>query len=291
MHLKEKKITDKEKELISKLYREIYKNFSNYQVDVFLCGGDVTKDTDRRKLNEYLKNEKDIMIFYPEHIFVEYFNINQKSDYLTLEKLLAENVDFICIVCESPGAIAELGAFSANKSIMHKIFALLKKDFEKDESFINLGPVRHLLKNDKNSVQYYNSDNFEKICTKFKTKIKRYLKEAPEIKTINHITGMFYFISLLLYIFKELQRDFIFSYVKFIYSSIEKNRRISQIKPIYYAAEKLLFNKGIIKVKNRDSLELTLLGYSFISNLLNKNRNYCYDNIICDIMRYKYYKY
>lgn len=289
MHKKEISLNKHEKKLLEDLCDKLYKKFSNNHVDIFLCGGDINADTIRKKVNAYLKSEKCIMIFYPEKVFVEYFNLNNKADYLTLETILAENVDFICIICESPGSIAELGAFSANKDVRPKIIAMIDKKFEKDESFINLGPVKHLLSHNKSSVKYYNDENLEKICNKLRTQFKQHLKESVEPRTVSKITGMFYFISLLLYLFKELNKDKLFSYLKYTVEEIEGIKE--DFEPIYSATQKILFNENFIKNKTQTTLELTKSGSQFVYELLNTKENPIYNEIISDIIKYKYYKY
>lgn len=291
----ENNLCKREKELLKKLYLKLYKQFSNCHVDIFLCGGDVNKNTDRKRISNILSSENYLMIFYPERVFVEYFNLNHTSDYLTLENILAENVDFIFIICESPGSIAELGAFSANEKFRYKIQALLKKEYEKDNSFINLGPVKHLLSYDKSSVQYYNNENLDDICLKLKNKLKKYFKKSKKIKNVCKITGIFYFSCLLLYIFKELTKGKLYLYIKYVSLIIEENKDFSNFDPIYSAAEKLLFNKNFIYAKNRDTFKLTYNGSNFINKLLNIGNSYkqqcIYNDIICDILKYKYYRY
>lgn len=279
-----------EEKFLKDLCNKMYKNFSNNHIDIFLCGGDVNEDTVRKKVRDYLKSEKYIMIFYPEKVFVEYFNLNSESDYLTLETILAENVDFICIVCESPGSIAELGAFSINKKVRPKIIAMIDEKYKNDESFINLGPVKHLLNNDKSSVKHYSDENIEEICAELQKKFKQHLKEYTKPRTIDKITGMFYFISLLLYLFKELDKDKLFCYVKYVVEKLENPGADFEFIPIYSATEKILFNENFIQNKTQKTLELTKSGSEFIYDLMNKNENPIYNLVISDIIKYKYYK-
>jgi hypothetical protein len=49
----------------------------------------------------------------------------------------------IILFVESPGSIAELGAFSALKTVQPKVLAVVNKKFDRP-SFIANGPVRHL---------------------------------------------------------------------------------------------------------------------------------------------------
>ena len=164
------------------------------------------------------------MIFYPEKVFVEYFNLNKNSDYLSLETLLAQNVDYICIVCESSGSLVELGAFSNIEEIRNKIIALNDEKYKKEKSFVNLGPIKHLLKYNKNSAKFYNDENLTKICDDLKKMFRQYLKISNEPRTIDKITGMFYFICLLLYFFKvEKKKNYYLTY-NMLYYLLKKKR-------------------------------------------------------------------
>lgn len=283
-------LTDLEKEVLSNICNKIYKNFSNNHVDIFLCGGDLTKNTIRKQVKNLLQ-EKYIMIFYPENVFVEYFNLNKNSDYLALETLLAQNVDYICIVCESSGSLVELGAFSNIEEIRNKIIALNDEKYKKEKSFVNLGPIKHLLKHNKNSVKFYNDENLTKICEDLKKMFRQHLKISNEPRTIDKITGMFYFICLLLYFFKYLEKEKLFSYLQYVIKSVENKKNFSDLDASYYAAEKILFNENLIRNKSPKELELTKKAKKMMLELINKNEKSFYNNVISDIIKLKYYHY
>ena len=66
---KKEKVLDKyEKKILDKLYNKMYKNLPNRHVDIFLCGGDINKDTIRKKVRNFLKSVDFLMIFFPEII-------------------------------------------------------------------------------------------------------------------------------------------------------------------------------------------------------------------------------
>lgn len=279
-----------EKKVLNNICKEIYKNFSKNHVDIFLCGGDLTENTIRKKVKTLLQ-EKYIMIFYPEKVFVEYFNLNKNSDYLALETLLAQNVDYICIVCESSGSLVELGAFSNIEEIRNKIIALNDEKYKKEKSFVNLGPIKHLLKYNKNSVKFYNDENLTKICDDLKKMFRQHLKISNEPRTLDKITGMFYFICLLLYFFKSLEKEKLLSYLQYVILSVEKKEDFNDLEARYYAAEKILFNENLIKNKSQKELELTEKAKKMMLELINKNENIVYNNVISDIIKLKYYHY
>lgn len=65
------------------------------------------------------------------------------ADLLEVENYVADLADVIILFVESPGSIAELGAFSALTKVQPKILAVVNKKF-REPSFISDGPVRRL---------------------------------------------------------------------------------------------------------------------------------------------------
>jgi hypothetical protein len=59
---------------------------------------------------------------------------------------------------ESPGSIAELGAFAASNELRPKTVAVLNKKHGSEKSFIADGPVRKIKGENENHVYYYNWD-------------------------------------------------------------------------------------------------------------------------------------
>ena len=84
-------------------------------VSIFLCGGSSPTDEKfRRELGTTISTTKSkyrYSVFFPEDMFVELILGHQGVDLLTLENLLAESVSAVTILVQSPGTIAELGAF------------------------------------------------------------------------------------------------------------------------------------------------------------------------------------
>jgi hypothetical protein len=65
------------------------------------------------------------------------------TDLLEVEEYVAAFADLIILFVESPGSIAELGAFSALATVQPKLLAVLNKKFS-EPSFISDGPARRL---------------------------------------------------------------------------------------------------------------------------------------------------
>jgi hypothetical protein len=109
---------------------------------VFLCGG--ADRTLRDELARYLRSrhKDELDVFYAEDVWSRVNNANSAGNALELEHRLAEVADLIIIVLESAGAIAELGAFAAVPQLRKKLLPIVDKKYARDDSFINMGPIR-----------------------------------------------------------------------------------------------------------------------------------------------------
>jgi DNA-binding transcriptional ArsR family regulator len=76
------------------------------------------------------------------------------SDLVDVENYLAHLAAVTVLFVESPGSIAELGAFSASDHLHHKILAVINEFHGSDDSFISDGPVRKLFNHDSSRILY-----------------------------------------------------------------------------------------------------------------------------------------
>lgn len=93
-------------------------------------------------------------LFRPEEI------TNWQSDavyknLMDFEADLASICSLVVIVLESPGAIAELGAFSQLPDLSRKIIVIKSNKYTEAPSFINLGILRHIKEAQPTSVKTY----------------------------------------------------------------------------------------------------------------------------------------
>lgn len=152
--------------LIEKLFTEIsllinaniFAKLRSRSLTTFLIGaGQSASDSLRDNLKNELARWRYIYwidIYYPEQLFEELMKSSGNFDLLSLENLLAKSVHAIVIILESPGAIAELGAFTNHPELKDKLIVIVDKKYSKAKSFISLGPIRYL-KNTKSIVLYH----------------------------------------------------------------------------------------------------------------------------------------
>lgn len=160
------------------------KAVTSYKTTIFLCGADITlKDRMRFKVAEALERHYYshwIDIVYPEAIFEELLYSSKTSDLLSLENLLAESVDVIILIPESPGSFAELGAFANDEKLRSKIICVLDKKYKKHKSFINQGPVKLIKKVNNSGVIYVNPDDIRSELDKLINSIKKIKKSSTK---------------------------------------------------------------------------------------------------------------
>jgi hypothetical protein len=137
----------------------------NYPRYIFLCGGPVSSSMPPgvpRSLWHSLV--KKIGIDYPdlqknivlaESIF-DKFEKDDYGDLLTFERDLASFCSAIVIILESPGAIAEFGAFVLLKEVVDKLYAVIDSSHYKAPSFIRKGPIEYLLQRQEKQVISHN---------------------------------------------------------------------------------------------------------------------------------------
>ena len=290
-----------DKEIVKKIYEEVFLHVHHSNIDLFLCGGasNKLKKSNRDQLRKRLENDKKISVFYPEELFVELSSKKKKYDLFTLEKFLADNSDLIIIVCESPGSFTELGAFVSNLNTLNKLVVLIQKKYKKDKSFVMLGPVRYIEKNNKKNIIYFNNnlDDMGKAVKEYLLSNYRFYRTKKHtkgcVKEINLITGQYYFIILLLYFFGKVEIIELNEVIKFIYK--EKDFDLSQLEVLYTAVLKRLYKEGLLIKSFVDGLncyQLSKKGYYFAKDLLLdvmlNNRDRIVNRIRLDIISAQY---
>jgi hypothetical protein len=131
---------------------------------VFLCGANKDKSTisERRKaLLEFSQQHlPHTQFFLAERIFTTLRTEEHKGNWLDLEHDISMFADNIIIVLESPSSFTELGAFSHDK-LRSKLIIINDSQFKKEESFINMGPIKAVCEasSDENILYYKMSDD------------------------------------------------------------------------------------------------------------------------------------
>lgn len=139
---------------------DIFAKIGSRSLTVFLVGsGQESPKSIRDPIRRELTGRRYynwLDVYYPEELFEELTRSSVHFDLLSLENLLAESVHSVVIILESPGSIAELGAFANHSELRDRLVVVVDKKYQNAKSFIILGPVRYLKKNTKSIVIFHN---------------------------------------------------------------------------------------------------------------------------------------
>jgi len=150
--------------LSNRIREDVYRPAYNFKTTIFLCGADISKKEKMRyKIAESISaNWRTYFdIIFPEDIFDELLNSSKTKDLLSLEALLADSVDSIVVIPESPGSFAELGAFANDAQLRKKLICVVDKKYEKDKSFINKGPLKLVKKENSSGLLFIDPNNID----------------------------------------------------------------------------------------------------------------------------------
>ena len=128
---------------------------------IFLCGGKIGENGPYLSCRDYFwrhlkNNAKKIAdrVRLAEDVN-KWFRGGEFPDLLMLENYVAHLADITVLFVESPGSIAELGAFAASDTLRPKTLAVVNTFYEMRRTFIIDGPIQKILNEDKSLVHYY----------------------------------------------------------------------------------------------------------------------------------------
>lgn len=135
---------------------------TNFPGFIFLCGG---------QLPQASRPPQSVRAYFHAHVrqtnprifnklilaetIKEWYLDGTYGDLLQLEEDLAHLASLTILFLESPGSIAEFGAFTLLPPIQSKLCAVIEHGHYNSESFIKLGPIRHLENLRRDAVHVY----------------------------------------------------------------------------------------------------------------------------------------
>ncbi|QEC57102.1 retron St85 family effector protein [Flavisolibacter ginsenosidimutans] len=291
MTRKEKILDDDVEKIISKIKKDFFKPVNAYKTTIFLCGGALDKANVRTEVANAFSDWWSIMeydVIYPEDIFDELLYNPQGKDLLSLENLLAESVDVILIVPESPGSFAELGAFANTESLRSKIICLVDEKYKKDKSFINQGPIKLVKKANKNSVIYLDYSSLSKSFKEIKSAIKRIKLTSTKIEDKINLLHLEHFLLPIIYLFDIITKERLIDFV-----SKANDDKVNSVQATTIALT-ILSKKKLIEL-TPNGYKLTVSGLEKFINLRKTkdrikthNETIALDNLRLEIMNLNY---
>jgi hypothetical protein len=129
---------------------------------VFLCGGTIstTPESKASSLRDYLYRQRKIRQKLRGNIVLaetatQLYRDTTYDDLISFEEDIAKIAALVLVIAESPGSLAELGAFATNQIIAKTLRIIIQDKYASSESFIRFGPVRKIENSDRGFVGYY----------------------------------------------------------------------------------------------------------------------------------------
>jgi hypothetical protein len=159
------------------------------------------------------------------------FDDRYYDDLISFEEDIARAASLIAIIAESPGSLAELGAFSSIPVIADATCVIQQTENRGKRSFITLGPIKRLANKDDGRIGYYPwKKNDGKI---FHSTVKPHVRHMA-----NFINGrldlvekssrlrsdadleLMYFVLWIIFLFKEVSTQILYDTVKEIFPDV-----------------------------------------------------------------------
>ena len=198
------------------------------EISIFLCGGSGIEELKfRKKIGKKISgiiSKYKYSVYYPEDMFIELILGHQKQDLLTLENLLAEGVNAVVILLQSPGTFTELGAFTNYDKLSDKLIVIIEPRFARAKSFINFGPIRYLKTKTKSKVLFLSMDsnNLDKLVKQIAVSARDVAKHSSPIRDLSNPISSYKFYLALIYIFEPIPKDAIFTISKKLATNEDK---------------------------------------------------------------------
>ena len=198
------------------------------EISIFLCGSSGTEESKfRREIGKKISrtvSKYKYFVYYPEDMFIELILGHQKKDLLTLESLLADSVNAVVILLQSPGTFTELGAFTNYKKLSGKLIVIIDPRFARARSFINLGPVRFLKAKTKSKVLFVpmDSSNLYKLVKQIADAARDVAKHSSPIRNLSNPISAYTFYLALIYVFEPIPKNAIFTISRTLSTNEEK---------------------------------------------------------------------
>lgn len=260
-----KNISDKiyDRDIKSAILDIVRNGINEHKRVIFLCGASKEDENKlRHRFSIILKNEVRYELTYPEDLFEDLLEGQGDNSLLSLEEQLADSVDLIIMIPESPGSFAELGAFSTQQPLAEKTIVFRDEKYKSSKSFINHGPIR-LIKLNKGKVidiPYSFSLSDESVVDKIKNEISDRLGTRRRNKKIDNLLAYPVQILLFIFLFDFLKDDTI----EILMSDLHSKKFNRMDKLACRASTHSLIKKGHIELINGE-YKITTSGYNFVS--------------------------
>jgi len=266
-----RKLRNNELAPLAKFIKEkIFIPQSAKKTSVFLCGADINdNEKGRSKMASVFEEHSQFELLYPEDLFDDLLAGQGQHSLMNLENILADSVDAILLLPESPGSFAELGAFSNKIELARKTIIISNKKFKNKKSFINYGPYRLIKASGTGKVIHINYDDLTDtenkidIFRRIKTLITHIKKNHPVEKNVGNILETENFILPCIYIVDEINNVMLY---QLIAHATNQNQNLCEIAT--KSALSRLISKRFI-TRTPDGYQTTVSGAQHVRQIFN----------------------
>lgn len=280
----ESQLRDIAKVITERIYVPVY----HKKRTIFLCGADIKdKSKGRSKMATLLtENQSRIQyeLLYPETLFDDLLAGQGQQSLLALENILANSVDAIVLLPESPGSFAELGAFSNNKNLVNKLICITDLRYKNKRSFLNYGPNRLIKASNSGKVSYLDYDKFNcpeqgpKIFRMISNAVTKIQNQYPVAKNVTNILEAENFILPCIYLIEDIDFN---SLKTLLQLATNQDSTLSDIAT-RSALTKLQTTRMIMK--NTDGYSMTKRGEAHVLSIFKLHR---LDLVRLEILNFK----
>jgi len=195
--------------ILDEIYDKLYKRDVDFSLNIFLCGAETkNRNSIRELLNNAFREDAKFNAVYPEYIFASLYK-KGKFNLLDLENDLAKYVDIIVLPLEGIGTYCELGAFAVNKSLLPKIIAINDSKYENIKSFINLGPIDLIKKNNPSNLIPFEKGKEKEIIPKIVHRVRMQRFEKEISYDLENLFNLSRFLLYLIAFFQPIDKELI----------------------------------------------------------------------------------
>ncbi|MBX9947153.1 MAG: retron St85 family effector protein [Reyranella sp.] len=127
---------------------------------LFLCGGPIGGTDQPSSLRDYLFRLRAIENELPAAVVLaeaanQLYRDTHYGDLISFEEDIARIASVVLVIAESPGSLAELGAFASSDPIRKALRVIVQEKYWIQESFIRFGPLKRVHEANENHVGIY----------------------------------------------------------------------------------------------------------------------------------------
>jgi len=183
----------------NKIRDDIYQPAYNCKTTVFLGGTDSThKNKIRHEIAAALESRFWTNIIHPEDL---------SDELLYFERLLADSVDAIVLIPESPGSFAELEAYAKDEKLRSKLICIIDKKYKKDKSSINQELLKLVKKGNRFGLLYIDPNQIDRGIGKLISALKKMKKSGAKHDAKISLLQLEHFLLPSIYLLEPVSKE------------------------------------------------------------------------------------